>query len=282
MVSIASVITRNCLFDANEKEAGSFAFVPAKVSDNPYLDASYVLSLDSLPENLRKAYKDGNWDTFEGQFFTEWNANRHIVEPFPIPNSWKKFRSIDVSGRSGITSCHWFALDWDGNVYAYREHYKTGLDADEHALEIARLSEGENYQYTVIDSSAFAKIGLPETIAEVYMRNGITGFVPSSKERVMGWNFMHQYLRHDEHIQPKLKVFSNCVNAIRTIPNLVHDDLHPEDVDTKGEDHAPDEFRYFLQTLRDAKTPEGELPHTMNHIQIRLDNLKKQRQGFSF
>lgn len=269
-------------FDANEQEAETFAFVPAKVSDNPYLDKNYTLALDSLPENLRKAYKDGNWDTFEGQFFTEWNSDKHVVEPFQIPTSWKRFRSIDVSGRSGITSCHWFALDWDGNVYVYREHYKTGLDADEHAREIARLSEGEVYQYTVIDSSAFAKIGIPETIAEVYMRNGVAGFIPSSKNRIMGWDFMHQYLRWDEQTRPRLKFFSTCTNAIRTIPNLVHDELHPEDVDSKGEDHAGDDVRYFLQTLRDAKTPEGELPKTMNHIQIRLDNLKRQREGFSY
>lgn len=268
-------------FDDNEQEKEQFKFVPAKVEDNPYLDISYIKSLDSLPEKLRKAYRDGNWNTFEGQFFAEWDSNKHTMDPFPIPSSWKRFRSIDISGRSGITSCHWFALDWDGNVYVYREHYRTGLDADEHAREIARLSEGEVYQYTVIDSSAFDKIGFPESIAEVYMRNGINGFVASSKNRIAGWDFMHQFLRWTNEQPPKLKFFTNCKNAIRTIPNLIHDELHPEDLNTRGEDHSADDVRYFLQTLRDAKTPEGELPKTMNHIQRRLEEIKKNK-GFSF
>jgi len=60
------------------------------------------------------------------------------------------------------------------------------MDADEHARNIANLSKDEYYQYTVIDNSAFSKIGLPETLAEVYVKNGIDNLVPSSKERVQG------------------------------------------------------------------------------------------------
>ena len=39
-------------------------------------------------------------------------------------------------------------------------------------------------------------------------------------------------------------VFNTCKNFIRTIPNLVYDETHVEDVDTDGEDHAYDEWRY--------------------------------------
>jgi hypothetical protein len=46
-----------------------------------------------------------------------------------------------------------------------------------------------------------------------------------------------------------LKFTSNCVNAIRTIPELVHDDLNVEDVNTKGDDHAGDSIRYGLLAL---------------------------------
>lgn len=265
------------VFDEGEREADQFAYVRALPTDNPYLDKSYINALSSLPEKMRKAYLEGNWDVFEGQFFSEWDRARHVVEPFRIPTNWARYRSIDVSGRSGITSCHWFAIDYDGNVWIYREHYKTGLDADQHAREITQLSEGEDYRYTVIDSSAFDKIGLPESIAEVYIRNGITNLVPSSKNRIAGWDFMHQYLRWTEEKLPKLKVFSTCLNFIRTIPTLVHDELHPEDLDTKGEDHAADDCRYFLQTLREQKTPK---PKTI--VEQRLEELKRREEELSF
>src|SRR3989338_6296975 len=243
------------VYPTNEKEKDEFAYVQALASDNPHIDPAYLKSLASLPEKRRKAFLEGNWDIFEGQYFTEWDKNQHVVIPFEIPASWTLFRSIDVSGRSGITSCHWYALDHKGNVYVYREYYTSGRDSDQHADEISRLSEGEEYPYTIIDSSAFAKMGLPETTAELYMRHNVWGLVPSSKERIMGWDVVHQFLRWDDDNLPKLRVFSTCKHMIRTIPTLIHDDKNSEDLDTKGEDHAADDLRYLLQTLREQKTP---------------------------
>lgn len=53
------------LFPPEEKEQYEFVFVPALPTDNPYLDQSYYKSLESLPENQRKAYLEGNWDAFD-------------------------------------------------------------------------------------------------------------------------------------------------------------------------------------------------------------------------
>jgi hypothetical protein len=254
-----------------------FVYIPALPTDNPYLAQSYLETLASLPEKKRKAYLEGNWDVFEGQFFTEFDREKHVVEPFTIPQSWIRVRSIDPSGRDGITSCHWYAIDWNGRVFCYREHYGTGLDSDQHAREITRLSQGEEYRYTVIDTAAFDKLGLPETTAEVYMRNGVTGLVPASKKRVMGWDLMHQYLRWDNNTDPKLKIFSTCPNIIRTIPLAIHDELHPEDLDTRGEDHALDDARYVLQTLRDNNTQKPMTP-----LEKRLKEIRDGESELSF
>lgn len=53
------------LFPPDEKEQYEFVYVPALPTDNPHLDASYYKSLESLPENQRKAYLEGNWDAFD-------------------------------------------------------------------------------------------------------------------------------------------------------------------------------------------------------------------------
>lgn len=255
----------------NEKESDQFSYIPALLKDNPYIDPSYLLQIQSIPdEKKRNAYLNGNWDIFEGQYFSEWDKEKHTVEPFKIPDSWFRFRSIDVSGRSGITSCHWYALDHDSNVWAYREHYTTGLDSDQHAKRINELSESEEYRYTVYDNSADSKLGLPETTAEVYIRNGVMLNIPSSKNRVMGWDTVHRYLRWDEKSEPKLKFFNNCVNMIRTIPALIHDKINPDDVDINGESDAADDLRYFLQTLRDNKTPRP-----LNAVQKRIVEIRR-------
>jgi len=255
----------------NEKESDQFAYIPAMLKDNPYVDPSYKKQIESIPdEKKRNAYLNGNWDIFEGQYFSEWSREKHVVEPFPIPDSWFRFRSIDVSGRSGITSCHWYALDHDGTVWIYREHYMNGLDSDQHAKKIYDLSQGEEYKYTVVDNTAFSKLGLPETTAEIYFRHGVNLDVPSSKNRIMGWDIVHQYLRWDEKTEPKLKIFKNCVNIIRTLPMLIHDQRNPEDVDIRGEDDAEDDLRYFLQTLREHKTPRPLTPVQKRIVEIRM------------
>jgi hypothetical protein len=238
-------------------------FVPSTYKENPALNPEYIAYLESLGGDLGKAWREGEWDLFAGQYFSEWRYEKHVCAPFQIPFTWKRFRAIDPSGRNGITSAHWYALDSDGEVWVYREHYGTGKDIDEHAKEIKRMSEDDNgadedYVYTVIDTAAFAKGGYSETAAEIYERHGVTGLVPAAKERVVGWNAVHFYLRWDLSTPPKIHIFSTCVNMIRTLPSLQHDEKHPEDLDSTGEDHAADELRYLLRTLRELKAPKAE------------------------
>ena len=53
------------LFPPEEKEQYEFVFVPALPTDNPHLPVEYYKQLESLPENQRKAYLEGNWDAFD-------------------------------------------------------------------------------------------------------------------------------------------------------------------------------------------------------------------------
>lgn len=277
--------------DELKDEANEFIYVRALPVDNPYLAASYLKTLDTMPEKLRKAYRDGNWDVFEGQYFSEWDKDKHVCEPFEVPDVWPRFRSIDPSGRSGITSCHWYAVDRDGRVWVYREHYGTGMDMDEHAETIRRMSKDkdgneEQYQYTVMDTAAWAKAGYSETGVEIFMRHGVgvnESLIQSDKHRIIGWNSVHTYLRVVKPTplipspQPKLKIFKTCYNMIRTLPEARHDETHPEDVDTKGEDHALDDLRYMLQSLREGRAPKLE-----NAIEKRMRLAQEQETSYNF
>ncbi|MEK7178357.1 MAG: terminase family protein, partial [Patescibacteria group bacterium] len=246
-------------FEAGEREQDQFFFIPAKATDNKYLDPAYYKTLESLPEKLRKAYWEGNWDIFEGQYFTEWDRNVHTIVPFLIPPSWKRYRAYD-HGRENPACCKWYAVDYDGRVWIYREFYQSGWDVDQLAPEIQRMSEGETYEWSIADPSIFAKTGFVDrfggqTIAETFARYGIM-WLPASNRRVDGWSLMHQYFRHTVDKPPKMVYFNTCHHSIRTIPALIHDDLKPEDLNTKGEDHAADTDRYFLLTLHEQKSPK--------------------------
>lgn len=262
-------------FDSGERESDQFHFLPALPQDNPHLPDSYYTTLQSLPEALRKAYLEGNWDIFEGQYFSEWNSEVHTRPPFAIPESWPKYRAYD-HGREAPACCKWYAVDPDGRVWVYREFYKAGMNVDQIAQEISKMSAGEQYQYSVADPSIFSNMGFVDkfggqTIAETFSRYGIQ-FIPASNRRVDGWAIMHQYLHWDTHTLPKMMYFKTCYNSLRTIPALIHDDKHPEDLDTRGEDHAADPDRYFLMSLHE-RVP-GDRP--MNDIEKKLQRIKDQ------
>ena len=272
-------------FDLEEKSADKFFFVPAKATDNKYLSESYYRVLDSLPEKMRKAYRDGNWDTFAGQYFTEWNRDMHVVSPFPIPAGYKKFRAYD-HGRENPACMKWYALDYDGKVFAYKELYVKGLNVDQIAEKINEMSitldsttgklVPEQYEYTVADPSIFARTGFVDkfggqTIAETFARYGIM-MIPASNRRIDGWNLMHQYYDWNEKKQPKLVYFNTCFDSIRTIPNLIHDNIRPEDVDTRSEDHASDTDRYFLMSLHERKSEPPK-----NEVQRKLEEIRQEK-----
>lgn len=110
-------------------------FLPSKVSDNKILlqnDPGYVTMLMSLPESLRQAYLEGNWDVIGGKYFPEFRPDgpmqgepewaRHCVdaaEVWMLP--WfRKWCGIDI-GYNHWMVCHWFfESDDDGRIYVYR------------------------------------------------------------------------------------------------------------------------------------------------------------------
>lgn len=53
------------MFPPDEKEQYEFVFVPALPTDNPHLPKEYYKALESLPQEQRKAYLEGDWDAFD-------------------------------------------------------------------------------------------------------------------------------------------------------------------------------------------------------------------------
>lgn len=245
-----------------DKLLRSRVFIPATVYDNKILlnnDPNYLTILMSLPEAERKALLEGDWHVFAGQYFKEWSVSRHVVQPFEIPSNWLRYRCTDF-GSTAPFAHYWCAVSEAGAVYVYREYYAAGFTARQHGKKIKELSvdaEGdpEDYTFSVIDPSVFSKTGQDYSIAEVLMEEGYTGIEPGGNDRLAGWQEMRHRLLYSDATgkQPTLFFFSNCINAIRTIPGLIHDTHKPEDLNSDGEDHAADAIRYGLMRLRDNK-----------------------------
>ena len=265
-------------FSPGDPDPEQIFFVKSLPTDNPYNTKEYIEELHKLPEQLRKAYLEGSWHIFAGQYYTEWRREKHVIDPFPIPSFWRRFRAYD-HGMDHPAVCKWYALDSDGNLVVYREFWRRGLNVDQIASEIKRLSEGEIYEYDVADPSIFAKHGFVDsyggqTIAEGFARQGIT-WLPASNRRVDGWHLMHQYLYWNETKTPRLRYFSTCINSIREIPELLHDEVKPEDV-LKVNDDCADVDRYMLLSLHERASPKPP-----SEVERKLAALKRQNSPTS-
>lgn len=223
-------------------------FIPATVYDNPSLlhDNAYIAMLSSLPEAQRRQWLEGDWDVTDGAAFSEFDRKLHVCEPFRIPDNWTRFRAADWGFRAPAC-CLWFALDFDNNLYVYRELYTTGKNAEEFANIVLDMEFGETIRYGVLDASTWAQRGdTGPSIAETMTKIGCR-WRPSDrspKSRISGKLEVHRWLGLNEDGTPRLKIFNNCSNIIRTLPALPMDTNNSEDVDTDAEDHAYDALRY--------------------------------------
>jgi len=249
-------------------------FIPAKLQDNPYLmqTEDYYVMLASLPDVQKKQFLEGDWESYESSAFPEFSREVHVIEPFDIPRNFMRFRTCDW-GYSSFACCLWIAVDYDNNLYVYRELYTKNITADIFAQKVLNSETGEYIRYGVLDSSTWAKRGdIGPSIAETMILEGCR-WRPSDRSpgsRVNGKLEIHKRLRVNEDTErPSLFVFNNCLNLIRTLPMLPVDKNNPEDVDTHAEDHAYDALRYgcmsrpshpmaFETRMNDIKMTSGQ------------------------
>jgi hypothetical protein len=229
-------------------------FIPARLTDNPYLSTSgdYEAMLLSLPEQQRRQLLEGDWDIKEGAAFTEFDRKIHVVDPFDVPNNWVKFRACDY-GYGSYSAVVWIAVAPDEQLIVYRELYVSKVLATDLADMILELESGDgNIRYGVLDSSLWHKRGdTGPSLAEQMVQRGCR-FRPSDRSkgsRVSGKNELHRRLQVDEFTEePRLVFFSNCHNIIAQLPALPIDKKNPEDIDTNAEDHLYDALRYGIMS----------------------------------
>ncbi len=242
--------------DAISKMSVTRKWFNSTVKDNPILlksNPQYVATLASLEnESLRKQWLEGDWDSAEGVAFSEFNEAVHVVRPFEIPGNWYKFRACDW-GYGSMAVCLWLAVDFNNNVYVYREYTATGVNAEDFGNKVLDLEMYERISKGVLDGSCFAQRGeIGETPGDTMMRLGLR-WIPADRSkgsRASSKVLVHKYLQRDiETGEPKLKIFNNCPELIRELGTLMLDDTL-EDVDTskksKLPDHAYDALRYGL------------------------------------
>lgn len=238
-------------------------FIPAKLSDNPYLssDGRYEASLLSMPKNLREQLLYGNWDLMDGAAFPEFNQKDHVIEPFKIPDSWKRFRAADY-GYTSFSAVLWFAIDPAyETLILYRELYVTKKTGRDLASLVLDAEKGERIMYGMLDDSVWAMRGQngPSIAEEMIMMGCLWRKADRSKgSRTAGKNRLHELLKlqdmgvdqNNEIIwKPGLQIFNTCRQIITDLPTLPVNPNGADDIDERHtSDHTYDALRYGIMS----------------------------------
>ena len=226
-------------------------FIPSFVQDNDFLmkaDPTYVARLSMLPEKERRALLDGDWDIFEGQYFSEFRREIHVTDKMPIQRGWKVYRAFDYG--LDMLACYWVALDYLGNAHVFRELYKPNLIVSQAARMIKSLThESITATYAPPDmwnrrnDSGFSA-------ADIFFKEGVP-VIKAPNNRETGWFNVKEWLQTVPNefgeAKPRLLIHASCVNLIRCLPELQTDKNNPNDASNTPHEitHAPDALRYF-------------------------------------
>lgn len=254
-------------------EQDDYEFFPAKVYDNDYImkyNIQYVRQLEQLPENLRRALLDGDWDVFEGQYFSEFRREIHVRDPFIPQNVAQRVISMDY-GYSAPACALWMARTNDDTYVIYRELYVTQHTYDKLAIKVNAMTPAEEKTGVIEADPAMIRSEKESTTAEtVFKKRGLI-LNAADNDRIGGWDIIRELMHpfqdpNTGNKRSKLIVTTSCPNLIRTLPMMQHDKTRVEDIDTHGEDHALDTARYGLKKLYRGKTTLQSIKETDHKV----------------
>lgn len=232
---------------------------PSELKSLAQREATYVKRLQSLPKEMRRAWLEGDWNVFAGQFFSEFSEDVHVCEPFTIPEGWRRSASLDYG--LDMLAVLWFAVDPAGRTYCYRSIERSGLTVSAAAKVIREAEYGETVEEHIAPPDLWSRRqDTGRSAADIFAECGVP-LIKAGNSRIDGWLCVKEYLKADEG-EPKMLFFSSCQPILRTLPRLQHDPLRVNDAATEPHDltHSPDALRYWCSRRQLAPAPYANEP----------------------
>lgn len=184
------------------------------------------------------------WTTYEGRIWCPTTRN----------GTWLARRNGTVyfTGNTNPFVCLWGAVDYDGRLYIYDEHYKPNTLIADHAAAIHKRS-GE-YVATVADHDAQER-------AELYTNDVQTR--AAKKDVAIGIQRVAERLVVQPDKYPRLFISANCINLIRELGKYAWEERKPDkpvkEEPRKVDDHACDALRYMIMELDEGTSGVSEI-----------------------
>lgn len=242
-----------------------YVYIPSRVQNNKILlqkDPGYIDRLHLVgSKELVRAWLEGDWNVILGAYFDEFRMQTHVLKPFAIPRHWPVYFGYDhgyAAPFAGIWGAVCSGKDDAGREMAavngagetvyipkgaiifFREIWGKRVQIPQIASNVLKL-KAETWERTAADPAIFKSDGGP-SVAEQLASAGLD-LAAGDNTRIAGWS---QYRLRMSAKEPLFYVFATCPYFIECIQSAQHDEKHPEDLDTTGEDHPLDAGRYLL------------------------------------
>lgn len=246
--------TKRRFWDDTDPQADTFT---TTYTCNEWLDDADRELIEDLERTNPERFKVvglGEYGLPGGTYFDEWRRDIHVCGPIRIPTHWRRFRVLDYG--LDMLACYWATIDTYGSLFVYKELYESGLIISDAAKRIKELSTvHERVPMFAPPDLWNRRQDTGKSAAALFTEHGIP-MVKVSNARVQGWLNLKEWLKPNETRDEqtgeavktsRLQITSNCVNLIRTLPQLQHDDTDPNDVATEPHEltHGPDALRYL-------------------------------------
>ncbi len=264
-----------------------YDFIRARLDDNPIYanDAEYRRTLEALPEHLRRAFLDGDWNVFAGQYFDIFDIGRHTARPedLRLEPWWPRWISIDwgfqhpsavywhcavpvgsyqpsVFSQSGEHGPRSFSSDCklttensvsspvtsqQSRIVTYREFVQNNLSPRMLAQAIAERSGREGISEVFLSPDAFAHRTSEASIAEQLGDVLIVNGLP--RPMPADDDRVGGWQLMYQLLESNAWLISEtCPELIERIPQLVRDERRHEDIRKVEGDDSADAARYGL------------------------------------
>lgn len=263
-------------FSEDPEAKAMFHNIKAPSTENVHLPADYIDSmLKTYSDERRRREIEADEDAFEGAVYPEFRQDTHVVQPFRIPDDWTRVVGADA-GFTNPACWLWGAVDFDGNIYLYREYYEKEKLIEDVCKDVVKLNAGDKLEGVYIDPSVRAVRSQTgnsdwDTYLDHLPRN--IALYPAKNEVHTGIDRVKMYMKVNEVTnRPKLYIFNTCKNLLNELGEYKWEPLSSGQAERKNEKEAPRKYKdHACDAMRYLIMSRPELPS-------RSDQTKKIRE----
>jgi phage terminase large subunit len=243
-------------------------FIGSTYKSNPYLNKEYIEYLEGLKGDLGKAWREGDWDLFKGQVFSEYRLEKHGIKRLTPRPELQHYLSFDwgyrnpfaayahtlismktedgVAFKRLITWREWWGIEKSPQQWAELVYMSLSRDK---ILNITGAYADPAMCVKIQDGGEAISDRMQQTWQELHGRFWIQ-IQKAINKRIPRIALMHDWLADAPDGMPYWMITEDCPNLRRTLPLLVYDKAIVEDIDTTLEDHGYDSCGYLQSMLQ--------------------------------